>query len=77
MTVYSFDKSIVYCRVTRQYAYSLDGRLIDFAPTYHDAEVALDDYIHTLLMGGLLTADGTRLPAAVAAPSAYQNGAAL
>ena len=35
-------KQIVYDRITRDYAMYLDGELVGFERTYHDAEIALD-----------------------------------
>ena len=35
-------KEIIYDRETRDYAMYLDGELVGFARTYHEAEVTLD-----------------------------------
>jgi hypothetical protein len=38
-------KEIVYDRDTRDYAMYLDGELVGFARTYHEAEVTLDQLV--------------------------------
>jgi hypothetical protein len=37
-----YRKEIVYCRETRDYAMYLNGELVGFARTYHEAEITLD-----------------------------------
>lgn len=44
-----YRKEIVYDRETRDYAMYLDGELMGFARTYHDAEVELDRIAYELL----------------------------
>lgn len=44
-----YRKEIVYDRETRDYAMYLDGELVGFAPTYHAAEVRLDELVFSLL----------------------------
>ena len=46
-----YAKSIQYDRETRDYAMRLDGELVGFGRTYHEAEVALDQLVFELLMG--------------------------
>jgi hypothetical protein len=46
-----YKKSIQYDRDTRDYAMYLDGELVGFARTYHEAEVTLDQLIFELLNG--------------------------
>jgi hypothetical protein len=41
-------KEIVYDRETRDYAMYLDGELVGFARTYHEAEVTLDQLVFEL-----------------------------
>ena len=61
----TFEKSIRYDRITRDYRAELDGQLIGYYPSYHAAEVALDQVAYDLL------ADET----ALAADQAAQAGA--
>ena len=42
-------KEITYDRATRDYAMHLDGELIGFARTYHEAEITLDRLVYELL----------------------------
>lgn len=46
-----YRKEIVYDRETRDYAMYLDGELVGFARTYHEAEVALDQLVFELMTG--------------------------
>jgi hypothetical protein len=46
-----YRKAIVYTRETRDYAMYLDGELVGFARTYHEAEVALDQLVFELISG--------------------------
>ena len=46
-----YRKTIVYDRDSRDYAMYLDGELIGFARTYHEAEVTLDQLVFELLHG--------------------------
>lgn len=46
-----YRKEIVYDRATRDYAMYLDGELVGFARTYHDAEITLDELVYVLLGG--------------------------
>lgn len=46
-----YRKEIVYCRDTRDFAMYLDGELIGFARTYHEAEITLDLLVFELMMG--------------------------
>lgn len=48
----SYRKEIKYDRVSRDYAMYLDGELVGFGRTYHDAEVELDQLVFELLSGG-------------------------
>lgn len=47
-----YNKEIKYDRETRDYAMYLDGELIGFARTYHEAEVALDQLVFELMSAG-------------------------
>ena len=47
-------KEITYDRATRDYAMYLDGELIGFARTYHEAEVTLDRLVFALLSSDYL-----------------------
>lgn len=44
-----YRKEIVYDRETRDFAMYLDGELIGFARTYHEAEVELDCLVLELI----------------------------
>ena len=46
-----YRKEIAYDRETHDYAMYLDGELVGFARTYHEAEVALDQLVFELLSG--------------------------
>mgnify|MGYP001571940030 CR=1 FL=1 len=44
-----YRKEIAYDRETRDYAMYLDGELVGFARTYHEAEVTLDQLVFELI----------------------------
>lgn len=44
-----YDKSIQYDRETRDYAMRLDGELVGFARTHHEAEITLDQLVFELM----------------------------
>jgi len=44
-----YRREIVYDRETRDYAMYLDGELVSFARTYHEAEIKLDAIVYDLL----------------------------
>ena len=46
-----YEKSIVYDREVRDYACYLDGELVGFERTYHEAEVTLDQLVFELITG--------------------------
>ena len=46
-----YRKEIIYDRETRDYAMYLDGELVGFARTYHEAEVTLDQLVFELMTG--------------------------
>lgn len=46
-----YDKQIVWDRESRDYAMYLDGELVGFARTYHEAEVTLDQLVFELISG--------------------------
>lgn len=48
----TFRKEIRYDRVTKDYAYYLDGELKGFASNPFEAEVALDNLVYDLLESG-------------------------
>lgn len=58
-----YRKEIVYDRETRDYAMYLDGELVGFARTYHEAEVTLDQLIFELMSGQYVEARGVAIPA--------------
>lgn len=45
---FPYRKEIVHDRETRDFAMYLDGELVGFARTYHEAEVALDEHVFNL-----------------------------
>lgn len=47
-----YKKEICYDRATRDYAMYLDGELVGFARTYHEAKVALDQLVFELMTDG-------------------------
>jgi hypothetical protein len=46
-----YRKEILYDRETHDYAIYLDGELMGFARTYHEAEVILDQLVFELMTG--------------------------
>lgn len=46
-----YRKEIVFDRETRDYAMYLDGELVGFARSYHEAEVTLDQLVFELISG--------------------------
>ena len=44
-----YEKSIQYDRATRDYAMYVNGELVGYAATYHDAEVELDYLVSDLI----------------------------
>ena len=48
-----YRKEIVYNRETKDYAMLLDGELIGYARTYHEAEITLDQLVFELMMGSV------------------------
>ncbi len=57
-----YRKEIVYDRATRDYAMYLDGELVGFARTYHEAEVALDQLVFELMSGRVFADQPTPQP---------------
>lgn len=56
----TYRKEIVFDRESRDYAMYLDGELIGFARSYHEAEITLDELVFELLSSGA-TATATQL----------------
>ena len=56
----TYRKEIVFDRESRDYAMRLDGELVGYARTYHEAEVTLDQLVFELLSHGA-TATATQL----------------
>ena len=46
-----YRKEIVYDRETRDFAMYLDGELVGYARTYHEAEITLDLLVFELMSG--------------------------
>lgn len=46
-----YTKSIKYDRTTKDYLATLDGELVGYFRSYHDAEIALDELVFQLLNG--------------------------
>lgn len=47
-----YRKEIAYDRETRDYAMYLEGELVGFAWTYHEAEITLDQLVFELMSDG-------------------------
>lgn len=50
-----YRKEIQYDRESRDYAMYLDGELVGFARTHHEAEITLDLLVFELLNGNYFT----------------------
>ncbi len=48
----TYRKEIVFDRETRDFAMYLDGELVGYARTYHEAEITLDELVYELLSSG-------------------------
>ena len=48
----TYRKEIVFDRETRDFAMYLDGELVGYARTYHEAEITLDELVFELLSSG-------------------------
>jgi hypothetical protein len=48
MSIAQYTKEINYDRETRDYAMYLNGELVGFARTYHEAEVTLDALVNEM-----------------------------
>jgi hypothetical protein len=46
-----YEKEITYDRATRDYAGSIDGEIVGYFRSYHEAEIALDQLVFELLSG--------------------------
>lgn len=46
-----YRKEIIFDRATHDYAMYLDGELVGFSRTYHEAEMALDELVFELING--------------------------
>lgn len=46
-----YYKEIIYNPETKEYAMYLDGELVGFAKTYHEAELTLDQLVFELISG--------------------------
>lgn len=46
-----YKREIVYDRETRDYAMYIDGELVGYARTYHEAEITLDELVFELISG--------------------------
>lgn len=46
-----YHREIIFDRVTRDYALYLDGELVGFARSYHEAEITLDQLVFELMSG--------------------------
>lgn len=50
---HEYIREIVYDRDTRDYAMFLDGELVGYARTYHEAEITLDQLVFELTASGI------------------------
>lgn len=58
-----YEKEIRYSPEDRDYLMLLDGQPVGFARTHHEAEIALDELIHSILIhGGASTPDTDETP---------------
>lgn len=48
----TYRKEIVFDRESRDYAMRLDGELVGYARSYHEAEITLDELVFELLSSG-------------------------
>jgi len=48
----TYRKEIVFDRESRDYAMYLDGELVGYARTYHEAEITLDELVFELMSHG-------------------------
>lgn len=65
-----YRKEIVYSRETRDFAMYLDGELVGFARTYHEAEITLDQLVYELLSTSVVGQVEQAQPVEVAADAA-------
>lgn len=52
-----YRKEIVYDKETRDFAMYLDGELVGFARTYHEAVITLDQLVFELMSGRFFRQD--------------------
>ena len=52
-----YRKEIVYDKETGDFAMYLDGELVGFARTYHEAEITLDQLVFELMSGQFFRRD--------------------
>ena len=57
-----YRKEIVYDRETRDYAMYLDGELVGFTRTYHEAEIELDSLVFELMSSQVFVRTGQSSP---------------
>lgn len=57
-TTDTFRKEIRYDRETRDFAMYLDGELVGYMRTYHEAEVALDQLVYEMLLSDGVSVSG-------------------
>ena len=66
-----YKKDISYDRETRDYAMYLDGELVGFGRTYHEAEVTLDQLVFELMSGQFFSSKNSHVaPSPVDEPAA-------
>lgn len=65
-----YRKEIVYSRETRDFAMYMDGELVGFARTYHEAEITLDQLVYELLSTSVVGQVEQAQPVEVAADAA-------
>ncbi|MEM8536131.1 MAG: hypothetical protein AAGF95_35225 [Chloroflexota bacterium] len=61
-TTPTYQREIIYDRTTRDYSMYLDGELVGFARTYHEAEVTLDQLVFELVSAPYLQETATTAP---------------
>lgn len=65
-----YRKEICYDRETHDYAMYIDGELVGFARTYHEAEIWLDQLVFELMSGQFFAGDQPARAAVAAAEEA-------
>ena len=71
-----YKKDISYDRETRDYAMYLDGELVGFGRTYHEAEVTLDQLVFELMSGQFFSSKNSHVAPSPVDEPAWEFAAA-